>query len=270
MSIVTGTYLDRILERTIVDLEDRKRILPQQAIGEKLGDVPDALPFERMLQQECVSVIAEFKRASPSKGRFPVEIDPGQVASDYISGGARGISCLTDTPFFQGSLEDLAQVVEHAHAAPAPVGVLRKDFMIDPYQIDEARLYGADCILLIVAALDDSQLVDFREHASGLGMTSLVEVHDEAELERAMRSGATLLGINNRDLRSFNVDLATTERLAARLPEGTALVAESGIFTVADVERMAAAGASAVLIGESLIVHPDRVSALRQLAGVSR
>jgi indole-3-glycerol phosphate synthase len=223
-----------------------------------------------MLQQERVSVIAEFKRASPSKGRFPVEIDPADVANDYIAGGARGISCLTDEPFFQGSLDDLDTVVQRAHAANPAVGVLRKDFMIDPYQIDEARAHGADCILLIVAALDDAQLVAFREHATGLGMSALVEVHDETELERAVKSGATLLGINNRDLRTFNVDLATTERLAKQVPDGVSLVAESGIFTVADVKRMAMAGASAVLVGESLIVHAARVTALQELAGVSR
>jgi indole-3-glycerol phosphate synthase len=270
MTITTGTYLDRILERTAFDLPGRKRIIPAPELASIATSVSPAVPFEQLLQQDRVSVIAEFKRASPSKGRFPVEIEPARVADEYIAGGARGISCLTDEPFFQGSLQDLDAVVQQAHAAKPAVGVLRKDFMIDAYQIDEARAHGADCILLIVAALDDAQLVVFHEHAAALGMSALVEVHDEGELERAMKSGATLLGVNNRDLRTFNVDLATTERIASSLPSGVTLVAESGIFTVEDVQRMAAAGAAAVLIGESLIVHPSRVNALQELAGVSR
>lgn len=270
MSAKTGTYLDRILDRTASDLIEQKRVHPHQEILRSLESIPPALPFTQLLRQENVSVIAEFKRASPSKGMFPGEIEPAVVADEYIRGGARAISCLTDGPFFQASASDLPEIVYRAHRALPPIGVLRKDFMIDPYQIDHARASGVDCILLIVAALDDAQLRDFMEHASGLGMSALVEVHDESELERALSAGATLLGINNRDLRTFNVDLATTERLATRLSGDLTLVAESGVFTRADVERMARAGASAVLVGESLIVHGNRVVAVRELAGVPR
>jgi indole-3-glycerol phosphate synthase len=270
MSAKTGTYLDRILERTASDLIEHKQVYPHKEILRVLDVIPPALPFTKLLRQENVSVIAEFKRASPSKGVFPGKIEPATVADEYIRGGARAISCLTDVPFFKASQADLPEIVYRAHQATPPVGVLRKDFMIDPYQIDDARAQGVDCILLIVAALDDTQLRDFMEHATGLGMSALVEVHDESELERALNVGATLLGINNRDLRTFNVDLATTERLAAGLSSDITLVAESGVFTRADVERMARAGASAVLVGESLIVHRKRVVAVRELAGVTR
>jgi indole-3-glycerol phosphate synthase len=270
MSANTGTYLDRILDRTASDLIEYKQLYPHQEILRALDEIPPALPFEHLLRQENVSVIAEFKRASPSRGVFPGTIEPATVADEYIQGGARAISCLTDAPFFKASPTDLPEIVDRAHQATPPVGVLRKDFMIDPYQIDHARAGGVDCILLIVAALDDAQLRDFMDHTSGLGMSALVEVHEEAELERAMSVGATLLGINNRDLRTFNVDLATTERLASGLPSDITLVAESGVFTRADVERMARVGASAVLVGESLIVHRNRVGAVRGLAGVAR
>jgi indole-3-glycerol phosphate synthase len=179
MTISTGTYLDRILARTAEDLEARKSRRPLASLREAIDVAPPPVPFASVLRQSTVSVIAEFKRASPSKGRFPVDLDPVDVADDYVAGGVHGISCLTDEPFFQGSLADLRQVVEVAHRATVPVGVLRKDFMIDAYQIDEARAHGADCILLIVAALDDAQMRDFRHHAEELGMSVLVEVHDE-------------------------------------------------------------------------------------------
>jgi indole-3-glycerol phosphate synthase len=270
MTISTGTYLDRILVRTVEDLATRKAQVSMSELETRIASIPSAVPFASRMEQACVSVIAEFKRASPSKGRFPVEVTPEEVATDYVAGGVRGISCLTDEPFFQGSLDDLERVVSIAHAAEPAVGVLRKDFMIDPYQIVEARAHGADCILLIVAALDDTQLREYRTTAEELGMSVLVEVHDEEERERALASGATLIGVNNRDLRSFSVDLATTERIAAGMPRGITLVAESGIFTAEDVARMARAGASAVLVGEALIVGADRQREVRELATVTR
>ena len=150
------------------------------------------------------------------------------------------------------------------------VPVLRKDFTIDPYQIDQARAYGASLILLIVACLDDTQLREFRVQAESFGMHAIVEVHDEAETERAVASGARIIGINNRDLKSFNTDLATTERIAPTLPKGTIIVGESGIHTVADAERMAAAGVDSILVGESLILQQDRAAAVRALANVGR
>jgi indole-3-glycerol phosphate synthase len=270
MTIVTGTYLDRILAQTVIDVEERKRLSDEKALADAIGSVAPALPFAGNLRQENVSVIAEFKRASPSRGRFPVEIDPIDVASAYVDGGARGISCLTDGPFFQGSLDDLDRVVSVAHATSPPVGVLRKDFMVDPFQIVEARAHGADCILLIVAALDDRQLVELREQAEQLGMSVLVEVHDKEERDRALASGATLLGVNNRNLKTFEVSLDTTARVGAELDPNVTLVAESGIFTEQHVAEMARIGASAVLVGESLIVQDDRAAAVRALAGIRR
>lgn len=261
----TGTYLDRILERTVETIAADKQDVSPSAMVAKARFAPAAVPG--CLRRDTLTVIAEFKRASPSKGRFPVEVAPDEIANAYIEGGAAAISCLTDGPFFQGSLADLRSVVR---TAATRVPVLRKDFTIDSYQIDQARAYGASMILLIVACLNDTQLRDYREHAESLGMTALVEVHDEAEAERAVASGAHIIGINNRDLKSFQTDLATTERIAPMLPKSTIIVGESGIHTVADAERMAAAGVDAILVGESLILQEDRAAAVRNLARVGR
>ena len=261
----TDTYLDRILEQTVETVAKDKLSTPPNQMVSKARFAPAAVPVA--LQRDKLTVIAEFKRASPSKGRFPVEVEPTDVANAYIEGGVAAISCLTDEPFFQGSLDDLAAIVRTAaHRVP----VLRKDFTIDPYQIDQARAYGASMILLIVACLDDSQLREFREHAESHSMQAIVEVHDDAEAERAVASGARIIGINNRDLKTFNTDLATTERIAPTLPKGTIIIGESGIHTVADVERMAAAGVDSILVGESLILQQDRVAAVREFANVVR
>ena len=261
----TGTYLDRILERTAETVAaSRTAVSPAEISRLAQEAAPAVVPAFR---RDHLGVIAEFKRASPSKGVFPVRIEPREVAGTYIEGGAAAISCLTDAPFFQGSLADLDAVVE---TAAGRVPVLRKDFTIDAYQIDEARAHGASLILLIVAALDDDQLRDYRQHAEALGMSALVEVHDEAEADRALAAGATLIGINNRDLRSFVTDLATTERIAPSLPDSVTIVGESGIATEADVARMATAGVDVVLVGESLILQPDRAAAVRALATVER
>lgn len=261
----TGTYLDRILEQTVETVaRDKMRTPPSQMLS-RARFAPAAVPLA--LRRDTLTVIAEFKRASPSKGRFPVEVDPVDVANAYIDGGVAAISCLTDEPFFQGSLDDLGVIVT---TAANRVPVLRKDFTIDPYQIDQARAYGASLILLIVACLDDTQLREFRVQAESFGMHAIVEVHDDAEAERAVASGARIIGINNRDLKSFNTDLATTERIAPTLPKGTIIVGESGIHTVADAERMAAAGVDSILVGESLILQQDRAAAVRALANVGR
>lgn len=266
----TGTYLDRILVQTARDLESRKSRISLEQLQEKAHAMPTPVDAMPALQRDTVTVIAEIKKASPSKGTFPVEVIPGEVAAAYIDGGVAAISCLTDEPFFKGSLADLETVALVAADAEPVVPVLRKDFVIDTYQIDEARAFGASMVLLIVASLEDRQLRDFREYAESLGMTALVEIHDEAESARAVASGATLIGINNRNLRTFEVDLAVTERLAPDLPEGTVIVGESGIFTAAHVERLAGAGVDAVLVGESLILQSDRVKAVREISGVRR
>jgi indole-3-glycerol phosphate synthase len=212
-----------------------------------------------------MSVIAEIKRASPSRGTFPVAVEPASLARDYIAGGATAISVLTDEPFFQGSLGDLAAAARIAHAHVSPVPVLRKDFMVDPYQIAEARAHGADAVLLIVAALDDSALAELLATASAWGMDALVEVHDEREMERAAAVGAKVVGINNRDLKSFAVDLRVTERLAPLAPADAVIVAESGVFEPGDVKRLHEVGARAVLVGEAIVTAPDRAEAVKAL-----
>lgn len=263
----TGTILDRILERTAADLAERKRHIPEAEQRARAEELPKPVLLRRALAGPVVGVIAEIKRASPSRGRFPVEVDPAAVAAEYLGGGAAALSVLTDEPFFQGSLADLALAAKVAHAWPTPAPVLRKDFVLDAYQIYEARATGADAFLLIVAALDDGTIRDLMGVGAELGMDALVEVHDEAELERASRLEAALIGVNNRDLRTFEVDLAVTERLAAMMPEGATVVGESGIFTIDDVRRLEAAGVDGVLVGESLIVAEDRSAAVRRLRG---
>lgn len=209
-------------------------------------------------------VITEIKRRSPSRGEIRPDFDPVACATAYVEAGAAAISVLTDEKFFGGSLEFLEQV-----RRVADVPILRKDFTIDAYQIDEARAYGADAILLIVAAFPGAegagQLTALMAHAAATGVEALVEVHDEAELETALAAGADLVGINNRNLATFEVDLATTERLAAGIPAGVLLVSESGIFTHDDIERLERCGAHGFLVGESLMREPDVGGALRKL-----
>jgi indole-3-glycerol phosphate synthase len=205
-------------------------------------------------------VIAEIKRRSPSRGEIRPDLDAVACARAYAEAGAAAISVLTDSHYFGGSLELLARV-----RAAVALPLLRKDFILDAYQIDEARVHGADAVLLIVAALDTGSLRTLREYAEQLGLDALVEVHDEQELETALASGAEVIGINNRDLRTFEVDLRVSERLAGKVPEGCVVVAESGIFTPRDRQRLEAAGAHAVLIGEALMRESDVGAALRQL-----
>jgi indole-3-glycerol phosphate synthase len=266
----TGTVLDRIIAQTAQDLTTRRALIPRSHLQSQLAAAPPAVDVISALTRDTVTVIAEVKRASPSKGRFPVEIDPASVARAYATGGAAMISCLTDGPFFQGSIEDLDAVVGVAGVASPPVGVLRKDFIIDEYQIDEARVHGASCVLLIAACLNDETLRRLHDYASSLGMAILVEIHDRTELERAMALDPSLLGINNRSLKTLSFNLAVTESLAPLVPPGIVLAGESGIFTAEDVERMAAVGVDAVLVGESLIVQSDRVAAVRSLQNVRK
>lgn len=263
--VLTGTILDRILARTASDIAERRAAVPVAALEARAAARPAPVGLRSALAGPGVAVIAEVKRASPSRGVFPVEIDPPAAAAAYLAGGAAAISVLTDGPFFHGSLADLETVAAVAHARPNPAPVLRKDFVVDPYQVVEARAHGADAVLLIVAALADADLAALLRAARGYGLEALVEVHDAAELERAAAAGADLIGINNRDLRSFDVDLGVAERLAPRAPEGAVLVGESGVFSAADVARLGRSGVDAVLVGESLIVAPDRTAAVRAL-----
>lgn len=267
--VATGTILDRILERTASDLAIRKQQRSLTDLEALRHDRPAPVSLHSVLCQAGLSVIAEIKRASPSRGRFPVEIDPAAVATDYLAGGAAALSVLTDEPFFQGSLADMTEAAHVAHDVQPPAPVLRKDFVIDEYQIHEALAFGADAVLLIVAALDQSLLTDLHVTARQMGLDVLVEVHDEAEMERAVDAGASIIGINNRDLRTFNVDLAITERLAPLAPPEAVVVGESGIFTADDATRLALVGVDAVLVGESLIVSHDRAASIGALRGVA-
>ena len=261
----TRTVLDEILARTAADLAERKFTMPISELEAAARSRPTPLSLRAALTGPEMSVIAEIKRASPSRGRFPVAVDPAKVATEYLEGGAAAISVLTDEPFFQGSLGDLDATAEVAQARRRPVPILRKDFVVDTYQITEARAHGADAVLLIVAALEDALLADLVEAAAAAGMDALVEVHDEQEMERAAAVGAKLVGINNRDLRSFLVDLGVSERLAPLASVGAVVVAESGIFGPAEVKRLLDAGTRAVLVGESLVTAPDRAAAVKAL-----
>ena len=208
------------------------------------------------------AVIAELKRASPSRGIIRRDFDPARIAAGYERGGAAALSVLTDRDFFQGSPDHL-RAARAATALPA----LRKDFLVDPWQVHEARAMGADCVLLIVAALDDDRLRALAELAGELGLDTLVEVHDEAELDRALRIPAPLIGINNRDLRTFETTLATTRRLAPRVPEDRRTVTESGIASRDDVDGLRADGVHAFLVGEAFMSAPDPGERLAALFG---
>jgi indole-3-glycerol phosphate synthase len=261
------TLLDEILASKRRELDRARERLPDALLERRARAVPEpARGFRAALEtSEAPRVIAEIKRRSPSRGLIRPDFDPVTCAAAYAAAGAAALSVLTDEPYFGGQLEDLARV-RRAVALP----LLRKDFVVDAYQIDEARVAGADAVLLIVAALrEPGALAGLRRRALERGLDALVEVHDEAELEAALAAGADLVGINNRDLRTFEVDLGVTERLAARAPEGVVLVAESGIFTPRDVERLAAAGAHAFLVGESLMREADVGLALRRLRRAS-
>ncbi len=261
----TGTVLDRILAQTSRDLIDRKSVTSTAELEWMAAERPAPHSLAAAISGPGVSVIAEVKRGSPSLGIFPVAIDVAEVAASYVAGGAAAISVLTEGPSFHGTLADLETVARVVRDATPPRPVLRKDFMVDEYQILEARAYGADVILLIVAALDDSTLARMHASALDLGLSVLVEVHDAREMDRAAAIGARIIGINNRDLRDFDVDLATTERLAPLAPAGCLLVGESGIVTAVDVERLGAVGVHAVLVGESLILSNDRAAGIREL-----
>jgi indole-3-glycerol phosphate synthase len=216
-----------------------------------------------------VQIIAEVKKASPSRGVLAEQLDPVAVAKAYAAGGATAISVVTEPKYFLGELDWLLEIrtaLDDDLTSERPA-LLRKDFLVDPYQLLEARAFGADTVLLIVAMLDDSLLLELVACARELGVDALLEVHTQPEAERAVRAGASLIGINNRDLHSFKVDLTTTERIRPLLPEDAVVVAESGVHTNADVQRLKAAGVRAVLVGEAFMTAPDPAVKLAELRG---
>lgn len=265
------TILTRIMAHKRDEVDRQRTKIPLDALKAALERAPEPRDFAAALRHgEYVALIAEVKKASPSRGVLLENFDHLALARAYAAHGAAAVSVLTDTRFFQGSLKFL----EGIRKLPGwQLPLLRKDFIIDPYQVYEARVYGADALLLIVAALEDIQLATLLKLSYELGMHALVEVHNAAELARALAVGARIIGINNRDLHSFTTSLETSEQLAAQLPGGTdrpVLISESGIFHAADVARLRDCGADAVLVGEALVTDPDIGSRVRELASVRR
>ena len=261
-----GTFLDRILVEKRAAVAAAKHGMPLGRVRESAerhrDQSPDRRNFAAALAQEGLGVIAELKQASPSRGLLCPDYHPREIAGGYEKGGAVALSVLTEQQFFRGSLEHLAAARD---ATKLPV--LRKDFIVDAYQVYESVAAAADALLLIVAALEDTDLRELIELSNRFQVAAVVEVHSEEEVARALGAGAAIIGINNRDLRTFEVELETSLRLRARIPQGCLTVSESGIGTASDLQRLADAGFDAVLIGERLITQPDPGGALSKLLG---
>ena len=254
------SVLDEILESKREEIARLRRRAPEMEAEARGLPAPRSFTAALRRPDGHLAVIAEIKRRSPSKGDLAPELDPAAVASAYATGGAACLSVLTDVEFFGGSVADL-QAARSAVELP----VLRKDFTVSERDVYDARIMGADAVLLIAAALATSELSRFREVAAALGMTALVEVHDADELSRALAAGADVIGVNQRDLRTFDVDRELAARLAAKMPDGVVTVAESGIRDAGDVTRLVDAGYDAILVGESLVTSPDPADAVRAL-----
>lgn len=257
--------LDQIVANKRIEIARRKTRISPDEFRARAESLDAARDFAGALRGEFVALIGEIKSGSPSQGEIRANVDPARIAVTYEVNGASAISVLTDRKYFSGELN---------HLKSARVGsklpLLRKDFIVDEYQIYESRALQADAILLIVRILDNAQLADYLALADSLGMSALVEVHDEIELERALNSGARIIGLNNRNLADFSVDLATTERLASLVPRDRIRVSESGIHSREDVRRVARAGADAILVGEALMRANDIGARVRELSKVPR
>ena len=256
--------LDQLADYARQRVEEAKRQTPlaeikRQALALPKGD----FRFEKALAKPGLSFICECKKASPSKGLIAADFPYLQIAKEYESAGADAISVLTEPKWFLGSDRYLEEI---ASAVSTPC--LRKDFTVDEFMIYQAKLLGASAVLLLCAILDDAQLREYLALCDGLGLSALVEAHDEAEVDRALNAGARILGVNNRDLKNFTVDTENSRRLRARIPEDVLFVSESGVRTAEDVARLAAIGADAVLIGETLMRAPDKTAKLRELKGL--
>lgn len=262
MTQKTETVLDRIVEHKRGELEAARAAVPLAEIRALAEGAPAVRDFAAALRGPRIAIVAEVKKASPSRGILRADFDPISLAEQYAKAGASAISVLTDEEHFQGTLGDLRAIRE---ALPAGPPLLRKDFLFDEYQVLEARANGADALLLIAAMLETKALAELIALTAAAGMTALVEVHDAAEVERALQAGAEVVGINNRDLRTFDVDLATTEKLRPLIPPEKTVVAESGIFTRGDMRRLTACNVQAVLIGEALVTVSDPGAKMREL-----
>ncbi|MBE2266841.1 MAG: indole-3-glycerol phosphate synthase TrpC [Anaerolinea sp.] len=265
MFVKTDTILDKILARKVEEVAALLAVISLAALRTGAEGAPPPRDFAGALHRDTVALIAEIKKASPSKGVLIADFDPVGLGRIYSDNGAAAISILTDQDFFQGHL-DYLRAVRSAVSLP----VLRKDFIIDAAQVYEGRAAGADAILLIVAALEDAQIADLHAQITALGMAALVEVHNESELERALKIGARLIGVNNRDLKTFHEDLGITGRIAKLLPPDVTLVAESAIRSLADVGTMSAVGAHAVLVGEGLVKAGNIADQVQAFSRVKR
>ncbi len=258
---MTATYLDKILDHHRAAARDDRRSLDQMV--ERVGDIDPCRGFRAALAGgEQLGVIAEIKRRSPSKGDLNADLDPTELARTYERGGASCLSVLTDVDHFGGSVDDL-QTARAACALP----VIRKDFTVSELDVVDTRLMGADCVLLIAAALEPKQLVAFHQLATEIGLDALVEIHDEAELEVALSAEATLIGVNQRDLVTFQVDHERAVRMGGTIPDHAVRVAESGVRGGDDARSLAAAGYQAVLVGETLVTSDDPAGAIAELIG---
>lgn len=259
------TILDRIIEHKRTEVANAKRqrsLTDVRRMAEALSASHTRRFRTALTAQKSLSLIAEVKKASPSKGMIRADFDPVALARDYVQGGAAAISVLTDSHFFQGGLHDLDAV-----RAAVDIPLLRKEFIIDPYQLYEARNHGADAALLIVAALDSAELREFVALATSLNLDALVEIHSEAELNIALEAGAELIGINNRDLRTFETTLDVSRRLAPLIDDGVTVVSESGISHIEHMHAVAAMGVDAVLVGEALAREADVIGKVSELLG---